>query len=284
MMDGVSTMDTGSNSVLLQMTVESIAEVKVLVSNYQAEYGRSSGLQITAVTKSGTNRFRGSLYDVERNSDWNANTQDQHPQRRSEDRLEAARLGLLDRRPDRQAGRQQQAVLLLQPGVHAARGGQRRAALPRADGARAGRATSRRPTTTTATRIRSSAIRRSARPARRGNTGGCFADGGVLGKIPANRLYQTGLNILNMFPMPTIHNAAGLAYNYENHPADRERPGVAAGGPRRLPAVAVAARDVQVLRLGAAQSGVQRLDPRLQRHEAAESQGHGDCGDGQLHA
>ena len=30
MMDGVSTMDTGSNSVLLQMTVESIAEVKVL--------------------------------------------------------------------------------------------------------------------------------------------------------------------------------------------------------------------------------------------------------------
>src|SRR5439155_13339426 len=41
MMDGISTMDTGSNSVLLQMNVESIAEVKVLVSNYQAEYGRS---------------------------------------------------------------------------------------------------------------------------------------------------------------------------------------------------------------------------------------------------
>ena len=56
------------------MNVESIAEVKVLTSNYQAEYGRSSGLQITAVTKSGTNRFRGSVYDVERNSDWNANS------------------------------------------------------------------------------------------------------------------------------------------------------------------------------------------------------------------
>ena len=64
MMDGVSTMDTGSNGVLLQMNVESIAEVKVLASSYQAEYGRSSGLQITAVTKSGTNRFRGSVYDV----------------------------------------------------------------------------------------------------------------------------------------------------------------------------------------------------------------------------
>jgi hypothetical protein len=69
MMDGVSTMDTGSNRPLLQMNVESIAEVKVLTSGYQAEYGRSSGVQVTAVTKSGTNRFRGSVYDVERNSD-----------------------------------------------------------------------------------------------------------------------------------------------------------------------------------------------------------------------
>ncbi len=74
MMDGVVVMDTGSNRPLLQMNVESIAEVKVLTSGYQAEYGRSSGLQITAVTKSGTNRFRGSLYDVERNSDWNSNS------------------------------------------------------------------------------------------------------------------------------------------------------------------------------------------------------------------
>src|SRR5260221_3478735 len=75
MMDGVSTMDTGSNSVLLQMNVESIAEVKVLVSNYQAEYGRSSGIQISAVTKSGTNRLRGSAYDVMRKDSWNANSQ-----------------------------------------------------------------------------------------------------------------------------------------------------------------------------------------------------------------
>jgi hypothetical protein len=75
MMDGIGAVDTGSNGApILQMNVESIAEVKVLTSNYQAEYGRSSGLQITAVTKSGTNRFRGSLYDVERNSKWNSNS------------------------------------------------------------------------------------------------------------------------------------------------------------------------------------------------------------------
>ena len=43
------------------MNIESIGEVKILTQGYQAEYGRSSGLQITAVTKSGTNRFRGSV-------------------------------------------------------------------------------------------------------------------------------------------------------------------------------------------------------------------------------
>ena len=65
MMDGISAMDTGNNGQMLQMNIESIAEVKVLTQGYQAEYGRSSGLQITAVTKSGTNRFHGSLYDID---------------------------------------------------------------------------------------------------------------------------------------------------------------------------------------------------------------------------
>ena len=74
MMDGISSMDTGSNGQMLQLNTESIGEVKILTQGYQAEFGRSSGLQITAVTKSGSNQFRGSLYDVERNSDWNANT------------------------------------------------------------------------------------------------------------------------------------------------------------------------------------------------------------------
>ena len=38
----------------------------------------------------------------------------------------------------------------------------------------------------------------------------------MLGKIPANMLYQTGLNILNMWPQPNIANVpAQQAYNYE---------------------------------------------------------------------
>ena len=62
MMDGISAMDTGNNGQMINMNIESIAEVKILTQGYQAEYGRSSGLQITAVSKSGTNRFRGSAY------------------------------------------------------------------------------------------------------------------------------------------------------------------------------------------------------------------------------
>src|SRR5205823_8147958 len=73
MMDGISAMDTGNNGQMINMNIESISEVKILTQGYQAEYGRSSGLQITAVTKSGTNRFRGGAYDLATNSDWNTN-------------------------------------------------------------------------------------------------------------------------------------------------------------------------------------------------------------------
>ena len=72
MMDGISAMDTGNNGQMLNMNIESIGEVKVLTQGYQAEYGRSSGMQITAVTKSGTNSFHGSGYGIFTNTEWNS--------------------------------------------------------------------------------------------------------------------------------------------------------------------------------------------------------------------
>ncbi|MGH8247538.1 MAG: carboxypeptidase regulatory-like domain-containing protein, partial [Gammaproteobacteria bacterium] len=53
--DGVTAMDTHSNgSTTFQPNMDSIAEVRILTSNYQAEYGRNGGGSITAITKSGT--------------------------------------------------------------------------------------------------------------------------------------------------------------------------------------------------------------------------------------
>ena len=139
MMDGVSTMEPGSNRLMVAVNVESIAEVKVLTSSYQAEYGRSSGLQVTAVTKSGGNQFQ--RIAVRRRAQLRLvfQQQDQHPQRRPQADRQAARLGLLDRRPDREAGRQQQAVLLLRAGIPAAYRRRRHGPLPGAERPRAGR-------------------------------------------------------------------------------------------------------------------------------------------------
>ncbi len=72
MMDGISAMDTGNNGQILQLNIDAIQEVKVLTSGYQAEFGRSSGLQISAVTKSGTNRFHGSAYELRTDTSWNS--------------------------------------------------------------------------------------------------------------------------------------------------------------------------------------------------------------------
>src|SRR6185312_9512552 len=72
MMNGISAMDTGNNGQMLNLNIESIGEVKVITSGYQAEYGRSSGLQISAVTKSGSNSLHGSGYGIFTNSDWNS--------------------------------------------------------------------------------------------------------------------------------------------------------------------------------------------------------------------
>src|SRR5215208_3520689 len=49
-----------------------IREFQVNTSNFSAEYGRSAGGVINAVTKSGTNEFHGSGFIFDRNSKWGA--------------------------------------------------------------------------------------------------------------------------------------------------------------------------------------------------------------------
>jgi len=62
-LDGVQNTDTGSNSGShVQPNMDAVAEITVLTSNYQAEYGRSSAGTINVTTKSGTQDFHGSGY------------------------------------------------------------------------------------------------------------------------------------------------------------------------------------------------------------------------------
>ena len=73
-LDGVAIVDTGNNGTLLSLNLDSVSEFKVLTSNYQAEYGRSAGAQISAVTRGGTRAFHGSFYAFRRHDGMNANT------------------------------------------------------------------------------------------------------------------------------------------------------------------------------------------------------------------
>jgi hypothetical protein len=75
LLDGIPTMDTGNQSGTPQIpSLESIGEVKVLTSNYQAEYGRSYGGLILLTTKAGTSNLHGGAYYFFRNEGMNANS------------------------------------------------------------------------------------------------------------------------------------------------------------------------------------------------------------------
>jgi hypothetical protein len=71
--DGGNNMDDGSNTTLLTFpSVDAIAEVRVLSSNYGAQYGRNSSGTVEVETKSGTRSFHGDAYEFVRNDAFNA--------------------------------------------------------------------------------------------------------------------------------------------------------------------------------------------------------------------
>lgn len=71
--DGGVNNSVMSNSVVSNPNPDAVAEFRILVNNYSAEYGRNGGGVITVVTKSGTNTFHGTAFEFLRNDAFNAN-------------------------------------------------------------------------------------------------------------------------------------------------------------------------------------------------------------------
>jgi hypothetical protein len=72
--DGVPVMDNTNQKLHYEPNVDSIQELKVMSSAYQAEFGRNSGGTITIVTKGGSNKFHGSGWYAHKHEQFNANT------------------------------------------------------------------------------------------------------------------------------------------------------------------------------------------------------------------
>jgi hypothetical protein len=63
----------GLNMQVVQPSIEALQEFKIQTNAYSAEFGRSSGALINAVTRSGSNQLHGTLYEFHRNDNLDAN-------------------------------------------------------------------------------------------------------------------------------------------------------------------------------------------------------------------
>jgi hypothetical protein len=220
MLDGLSALDTGNNGVMsgMDLPIDSIAEIKVVTSGYSAEYGRSSGAQVSAVTRSGTNRFHGSVYDYERNSDWNHNSWANQANGNAKTVSKQRDWGFTIGGPIGRPGADNKLFFFFTDEYR-----------PRTSGGNTNNY--RVPTAlerlgdfsqTTDNNnqlynfIYDASTNLPKTNCSTSSTTACFKDGGVLGRIPLNKLYGPGLAWLNAYPLPNNDPAAGSAqaYNY----------------------------------------------------------------------
>ncbi len=77
-LDGLSINDYGNGApgsvIGVNLGVDAIQEFSVLTGNYSAEYGKTSGGVVNAISKSGTNAFHGDVYEFLRNDKLDAST------------------------------------------------------------------------------------------------------------------------------------------------------------------------------------------------------------------
>src|SRR5262245_9417012 len=227
--DGVANIDTGDNGGNMATTnIDSVAEFKLLTNAYQAEYGRAAGGQLQVVTKSGSQQFHGSGYWYGRRSDWDANTYLNKRETPEVPKQKTSRndSGYTIGGPVAFPGFNEEKKKLF---FFWSQEYQRRANPQTLRQARVPTALERRGDFSQS--VDSSGnpfpyIRDFATglPCTAGDTRGCFQDGGVLGRIPANRLYAAGLASLSIFPDPNFSGGSGLNYTSQipDQPKRRE--------------------------------------------------------------
>jgi hypothetical protein len=230
--DGVSNVDTGNNGVLGSINLDAVEEFKILTNAYAAEYGRSSGAQVSLVTKSGGRDYRGSVYGYRRQESFNANSFINNRERgRALASDPASKVGLkpINRQTDtgftiggpvplggynKDRNRLFFFFAFENQGRNIPPANPNRVKVPTALERQGDFSQSVDNNNRPYNLIRDYTT---GLPCTATDTRGCFQDGGVLGRIPASRLYGPGLAILRAYPEPTVLNAAG--YNYESQVA-----------------------------------------------------------------
>ena len=72
LVDGVNNTQRRNTGLMINPPLESVQEFKMITSGFNAEFGRYAGGVLSAVTRSGSNRFRAVLSEFIRNDIWDA--------------------------------------------------------------------------------------------------------------------------------------------------------------------------------------------------------------------
>jgi hypothetical protein len=72
LIDGMNNTQRRNSGAVINPPLEGVQEFKMITSGFSAEYGRYAGGVLSAVTKSGSNKLHGSLYEFIRNDIWDA--------------------------------------------------------------------------------------------------------------------------------------------------------------------------------------------------------------------
>ncbi|MBO0801299.1 MAG: TonB-dependent receptor, partial [Blastocatellia bacterium] len=221
-LNGIGNVDTGNNGdQLATVSLDSVQEYKILTSNYQAEYGRSAGAQINVVTKSGTNEFHGSGYLFHRHEGLNANNW-----KNNRDGLQRNLYRFNDggytiggpiKLPKKLRLNDKLFFFWSQEYQRQLRPeGRRDVTVPTAL-ERMGDFSNSVDKNGNPVYIKDPTV---AGACNASDQTACFKDGGVLNKIPQNRLDPSGLAILNMFPLPNAQSAANKGFNFTSQIPD----------------------------------------------------------------